>query len=270
MTAPVPGDGRSGRTSRRWVRAVAAVVAVVILAVVVVAVVQVAREASRTVPRFPSLVEHPDPRWHGTVAYFARDGCVHLIAASGTGDRPVHCPAPSQDPEQAKRLGKLIGPQLRWRADGRLEITMFRMPMGPKGEWHAGSQQLLDVTTGKIEEVPATELPAAPTEGRDTAVAADGRTATVVAHPDDGRAVLRVEDPDGRSRTVLSAHGPRSYTISSLAWSPDDEWIGADDRRILVVDPAGTATPRVLVTPADTGLGPEYLRYAVTDRTLGG
>lgn len=263
-------DERPRGHPRRWVRVVAAVAAVVLVTVGVLVVVEVAREASRKVPAFPSLVAHPDPQLKGTVAYFAADGCVHVVQASGTGDRSVHCLPQGQDPEEAKRLGKLIGPQLRWRDDGRLEVTMFRMPMGPQGEWGAGYQQLVDVATGAVEDVPVSEAPTTPTNGSDTAVASDGRTATIVSKPDSGHAEVRVRDADGSTRTVLSARGPRFYAISSLEWSPDGRWIAADDGRILVIDPGPTPTTRILVKPADNGFGAENLRFAVTDRAFTG
>jgi hypothetical protein len=266
----VASPHHTGRTIGRvalW--AMAAVLAVVVTAVVLVTV-DIAREAEQKVPTFPSLMADPDPGLRGTVAYFATDGCIHLIDASGSNDRSVHCLPAGQDPKEAAKLGKLTGPQLRWRADGRLEITMFRMPMGPKGEWTAGSQQLLDVTTGAVEDVPTADLPAAPTKGATTATAADGREVTVASQPDDGRSEVRLAYPDGRTRTLLSVHGPRFYGIDTVAWSPDGGWIAADDGRILVIDPAGTAATRILVEPADTGLGPEFLRYALTDRSFTG
>jgi hypothetical protein len=263
-TTDAGGGGLYRPARRRLWRYVAGAVAVAVAAVVVAVVVAAVREARRTVPQFPSLVERPDPRLHGTVAYLARDGCIHLIAASGTGDRSVHCLPKGQDPETAKRLGKLIGPQLVWRSDGRLEITMFRMPMGPKGTWRAGSQQLLDVRTGTVEHVPASALPTEPTKGRDTAVAPDGRTVTVVSEPDAGTAEVRVTPAGGSPRSVLSVQGPRFYRLASVAWGPDAGWIAADDLRILVIVPGPTPTTRVLVTPADTGFGPEFRRYAVT------
>ena len=126
--------------------ALVAVVAVVVVAGVVATV----REATRKVPSFPSLTEHPDPSLHGTVAYYAKDGCVHIVAASGAADKLVPCLPRGQDVKQAEKLGKLIGPQLVWLPDGRLEVTMFRMtgPPGPGETWHKGWQKRVDVATG--------------------------------------------------------------------------------------------------------------------------
>ena len=59
----------------------------------------------------------------------------------------------------AKQLGKEQGPQLVWRDDGRLEITMFRMTDPPGPSFEPGWQKVVDVRTGEVEDVPAADVP---------------------------------------------------------------------------------------------------------------
>ena len=271
VTPEASGAGRRRRGRRhRWVVYVAATVGVLVLALTVAVVLEVAQEASRKVPEFPSLVAHPDTRLHGTVAYVASDGCIHVIAASGTGDRSVHCLDRAQDPEEAKRLGKLIGPQLLWLDDGRLEITMFRMPMGPDDVWHPGSQQVLDVTTGAVEDVPTADLPAAPTKrvGRPRSRRTGARPRSWPSPPTARGGAAR-----GSGRPVAHpAVGARSARLHDLVGRVVAR--RRMDRGGRLPDPRRRSgregDHRVLVQPADTGLGPEYLRYTVTDRTFAG
>jgi len=68
----------------------------------------------------------------------------------------------------------------------------------------------------------------------------------------------------------LSAQGPGEYTYGPDAafWSPDWQWVAADDGRILVITPQNAVT-RVLVTPVDTGFsGAGFARFAVTAQDL--
>ena len=166
MAVPVDDDAleSAGASPRRRWRARRAlwVLVVAVAVVVVVGAVVIVRESTRKVPSFPSLTEHPDPSLHGTVAYYAEDGCVHIVSASGAADKSALCLPRGQDVKQAERLGKLIGPQLVWLPDGRLEVTMFRMtgPPGPGETWHKGWQKRVHVATGAVEEVPFAEVPA--------------------------------------------------------------------------------------------------------------
>ena len=126
--------------------AVAVVVAVVLVAV------QLFQVATWQRPDFPSLAGNPDPSLHGTVAYFSDStNCVRIVAAAGRPSKEVYC-LPEQDVKTAEKLGKEQGPQLVWRKDGRLEITMFRMTDPPGPSFEPGWQKVVDVRTGEVEE----------------------------------------------------------------------------------------------------------------------
>lgn len=250
--AGMPPRRRAQRV-RRVLWWLVAVVAVVLVAGVVVIV----REATRKVPSFPSLTEHPDPSLHGTVAYYAQDGCVHIVAASGAADRGVLCLPRGQNVKQAEKLGKLIGPQLVWLSDGRLEVTMFRMtgPPGPDETWHKGWQKRVDVATGAVEEVPFAQVPSKSNLGtRPTVSPADERI--TFSSQQGGEVKIVLTDKNGTARTLMSAHGPENaYGLSAAFWAPNWQWVAADDRRILVVTTGVPATTRVLVEPSDSGFG---------------
>lgn len=120
-----PLDTATRGPSRRR-RAVLVATACVVALLVVVGFLAV-REFGRPLPAFPSLAQTPDASLHGTVAYFAEGSrCVRIVAAAGQPAKDLLC-VPEPDMARAVELGtKEDGPQLVWRADGRLEVTMFR------------------------------------------------------------------------------------------------------------------------------------------------
>lgn len=254
---------------RRVGRIVAAGLAVVMVVVVVFAVLA-ARELGREVPEFESLTRRPDPSLHGTVAYFAGSGCVRVVAAAGRPQKDVLCLPSGQDVAEAEKLGKEIGPQLVWLPDGRLQVTMFRMPDLRRPSFARDWQKIVDVRTGEVENVPAAEVPSAPDLTTRATVDPSGERITTSTDPQSGRIKIVLTDAHGRSRTLLSARGPGNYTYSLRAafWSPDWRWIAADDGRILVVTPGEPAVTRVLADDrGDWGFGgddPRLSAFAVT------
>jgi hypothetical protein len=209
---------------------------------------------SKPMPEFPSLADAPDPSLHGTVAYFAHDktgqevGCVRLVAASGAASKDVLC-LTGADFE--------TGPQLAFLPDGRLQVTMFRWPTGQP--LTAGWQKIVDVRTGAVEDVPADQVPSAPSPAGPT-VTPSGET--VVATAEGGRAEIVVTDAAGSPRSLLSADVGPEYSIRAI-FAPNGEWVLAYDGRLLVVTVDNPAVTRVLVEEAG-GLG----GYAGTDVPL--
>ncbi|MGZ4604048.1 MAG: hypothetical protein ACXV0U_10690 [Kineosporiaceae bacterium] len=257
----MPPPPRRSRSSRR----VLVGVLVVVVAVAVVTVVAVVLgHGTRAVPVFPSLAENPDPTLHGTVAYLGDGNCIRIIAAGGGPSKQVLC-LPAQDPSTAKALGKEQGPQLVWRSDGRLEVTMFRMTDPPGPNFRAGWQKIVDVRTGQVEDVPAAEVPSTADRTTQPSTSPSGQRINWTSDAQNGRIEVVLHE-NGQSRTLLSAQGPGEYTYGLMAafWSPDWKWVVADDGRILVITP-GNAVTRVLVQPADSGFGGDGLaRFAVT------
>ena len=161
------------RRSRVIVGLVITVVAAVVVAIgfVIVSVV-IDRSWQRT--EFESLAEHPDSSLQGTIAYLADDSqCVRIAAAAGQPAKDVLC-LESQDVAKATKLGKLIGPQLVWLPDGRLEVTMFRMTDPPGPTFRAGWQKIVDVRTGVVEDVPAADVPSVANLGTHPTVSPSG------------------------------------------------------------------------------------------------
>jgi hypothetical protein len=181
------------------------------------------------VPEFPSLVDKPDPALQGTVAYLAdASGCVRVVAVAGRPSRDVLC-LPAQDPEQAKRLGKLVGPQLVWRSDGRLEVTMFRLTDPPGPSLGAGWQKIVDVRTGSVEDVPAADVPSRPNLGTEPTVSPDGRRVTHTS--DDGRITVVLHDATGsRTRCPPASRSPTAagFHLDERARSSNDAPTGSD------------------------------------------
>lgn len=248
----------------RWL--LLATVTVVVAVLVVVAFV-VGHGFQGGDPQFPSLAANPDPSLHGTVAYLDDStGCVRIRSVSGRPARNVYC-LPAQDPAVAKEKGKLVGPQLRWRPDGRLEVTMFRMPVKPGPGYHAGWQKLVDVRTGKVQDVPAADVPATPAVNAHPAVNAAGERISWTS--EDGKVEVLLHR-GATTRTLLSAHGPfETYRLGAAFWGPEGRWVLADDGRILVITTGAHPVTRVLTEEsASVAFESQYSRFAVTGADL--
>lgn len=260
--APPP---RPPRRRRRWtwlVVGVAVGVFAVVAFVVGVGAGLFHPNEGRALPTFPSLAEQPDASLHGTVAYYANStGCIRLVAAAGQPSKDLWC-LPSEGPSTWVRVGKPVGPQLVWRSDGRLEVTMFRMkPSSPGVKGYpglkAGWQKIIDVRTGNVENVPAAQVPSAPNTTTQPTVNPNGDRVSYTFDAASGRATVTLTDSTG-TRTLLSAHGPGEYTygFGPVFWAPNGQWIAAsDDGRILVITPANPSVTRVLVTDSGGGAG---------------
>jgi hypothetical protein len=214
-------------------------------------------DQNRSVPSFPSLAEQPDSTLHGTVAYYANDtGCIRLVAAAGQPSKTLWC-LPHEDAAKMPTVGKPAGPQLVWRPNGRLEVTMFRMHPGPPMTLSAGWQKIIDSRTGKVHDVPAAQLPSTPLPATGPTVSPTGQRVGYTLDQGSGRAKVTLTDATG-NRTLLSVHGPGEYTyrFGPVFWAPDWKWIAAsDDGRILVITPGTRSVTRVLVTGSGGGAG---------------
>lgn len=214
-----------------------------------------------SVPSFPSLAAHPDASLHGTVAYYdGATGCLRLAAASGQTSKTLWC-LPKDDPSAWPTLGKPAGPQLVWRSDGRLEVTIFRFMPGPGKDENqmlsAGWQKLIDVRTGKVEAVPAAQVPSTPNTSSESTVAPDGRRLSYRLDAASGRAKVTLTDTTG-TRTLLAVRGPGEYgyRFGPVFWAPNWQWVAAsDDGRILVITTGTPPVTRVLVTGSGGGAG---------------
>jgi len=249
----------------RWAWIVTGVVAVCLAGLALWAYVGTEEYLSgthRPVPSFPSLAEAPDPSLHGTVAYFDNaTRCVRIVAASGAVSDDVYC-LTSDDLAVSEEQGKPAGPQLVWRSDGRLEVTLFRWMPSSDAEspppMTAQWQKLVDVTTGAVEEV--SELPDAPIEPSPVTVNERGEQLDTDFDARTGRGEVILTTPSG-TRTLLRVRGPGGYTygMEPASWTPDGQWIVTSDTgdggRILVITPTDPAVTRVLVSNSGGGAG---------------
>ena len=243
---------------------VAAIVGAVVLAgagLVVAGVFLGRHDRGGPVPSFPSLQQHPDSSVVGTVAYFDdASRCVRIIAASGRTSQQVWC-LPPEGADTWAKVGKPVGPQLVWRPDGRLEVTMFRMRPDPNTKQRPpltrGWQKIIDVRSGGVVSVPDAQVPTTPDSSTQQTVNGRGETIHVEFDASSGKARITVQS-QAKTRTVLSVQGPGGYgyRFGPAFWSPDGSWIAAtDDSRILVIVPKDPAVTRVLVTGTGEGAG---------------
>lgn len=266
----VVADAPPRPPKRRRLRTILFAVLGVAAAVVIVLGVLFVRELSRDVPKFPSLAANPDSSLQGTVAYYSDSTrCVRVVAAAGSPSKDVLCLA-DMDVSMAMKLGKEQGPQLVWLPDNRLEVTMFRMTDPPGPNFNPGWQKIVDVRTGKVEDVPAAQVPSQANRTTHPAVNAAGDRISWTSNAQTGRVKVVLHDKNG-TRTLLSAQGPPNYTygLTAAFWAPDGKWIAADDGRILVITPAEPPVTRVLTDETtQAGFDGELSRFAVTSANL--
>lgn len=227
---------------------------------IVAAVILLANSAThRGVPQYPSLRSQPDPSLSGTVAYVTTGSCIEVVSASGSRAKQVLCLQGAEQQKGGPAATKLIGPQLVWRADGRLEVTMFRMSMSGHGEaptYSAGWQKVIDVRTGAVQQTPTADLPSTwDTSTRPTVGPAGQRLIVTNARDGSGKVSITLTQAGHADRTLLSAHGPGEYTyhLYSAFWSPDRQWIAADDGRILILTLGDPVVTRVLADDLASG-----------------
>lgn len=278
MSAPVVpggterGAGPGDRGSRRWVHVG---IVVIVAATAALMLLVVFHGEVRPVPAFPSLEAHPDPSLQGTVAYTTGESrCVRIVAAAGSPSRDVMCLGQWKPNPAAAAAGfkEMNSPQLVWRPDGRLEITMFLMQVGPypKGQgptYRAEWQKIVDIRTGAVEDVPAAQLPTSPNLTTRPTTTPSGRRITWTSNGETGRVTVTITESTG-SRNLMSAHGPGGYgyALHSAFWSPNWQWIAADDGRILIITPGPPSLTRVLVDGG--GGGGDFPIFAVTAQNL--
>jgi len=213
-------------------------------------------------PSFASLQDDPQPSLRGTIAYVSDEtGCVRLIAASGEASEDVYC-IPDEPMETRQGKGKPIGPHLAWLPDGRLSVTMYRMPATPGPQVLPGWQRIVDVRTGAVEEVPEADVPMSAPVIEHPVVSPSGARVTTTS--EEGRAVITLSE-GGTSRLLLDVAGdPMTYRMVPAYWSPDFTWIAADDGRILIIDPSDPATTWILTEDARNTADARFDRFAIS------
>jgi hypothetical protein len=257
MSGPVSDVGAPARKKRRVGVIVGVAIAVAAAAALVVALLMVVG-VTRQVPQFPSLAEHPDSSLRGTVAYYNEQNpqCVKVVAAAGRPVKTFCLQWPASAPAKNAKEGKPVGPQLAWLPGGRLQVTMFRMtPPAKPGAvpaLHRGWQKIIDVRTGKVEDVPAAEVPSQPNRSTQRMVSPSGQRIRWTSH--DGKIKVMLTGRYG-TRTLLSAQGPGEYTygLNSAFWAPNWQWIAAEDGRILIITTGHPPVTRVLSTESHPG-----------------
>ncbi len=274
-----PPQPQVGAPPRRRRRAIVLVPVAVVAAMLVLGGALLVRDLIETghdLPSFPSLAEDPDPALQGTVAYFeGQSRCVWIVAAAGQPSKEILC-LPPMDMATAAELGaKETDPQLVWRPDGQLEVTVFRATMRKEEPptYSAGWQKIVDVRTGAVQDTPAGDVPSTPNLATRPMVSPTGQRITTSSDPLYGRIKVMLTDANG-TRTLLSAHGPGkySYGLTAAFWAPNWQWIAADDGRILVITPGDAPVTRVLTDRASSGGGfvddGQFSSFAVTDANL--
>ncbi len=228
-----------GRRGPWWIIFSLAGVALVVVAAFLV--VDGSSGVFNKVPTYPSLRSHPDASISGTVAFTAlgeatptgKQSCVEAVAAGGGAPVRLFCVKWGK--------AKTMPPALRWRSDGRLDVTSVDL-----NHW----RKLVDVATGAV-----TDVAWAPPTTTTTAVGPQGQI--VEWHVSSGTLSLTITT-SGAKRTLLSVAVPPEYSLSGPAWGPSGAWFSVVDSasRILVVTTGSRSRVRFLAdgeSPAVTG-----------------
>ena len=257
------------RRSRVIVGLVITVVAAVVVAIgfVIVSVV-IDRSWQRT--EFESLAEHPDSSLQGQSPTWPTNPSACVSPPRPDSPPRMCCAWRARTWRRPRSWARLIGPQLVWLPDGRLEVTMFRMTDPPGPTFRAGWQKIVDVRTGVVEDVPAADVPSEANLGTHPTVSPSGEQVSTTV---DGRQSEVILNDGTRSRTLVSVQlAPQGgYGVEAVFWAPNWQWIAADDGRILIVTPDDPSVTRVLTndsTMNTSGLDPSLARFAVTDDIL--
>ena len=183
-----------------------------------------------------------------------------MIAASGAKSKEVMCMA-ELDSNKAKTDGKPVGWNLTWRADNRLEITEFLM-FGEGGTpiFKPGWQKVVDVVSGAVENVPATQITLLPTPGARTTTSPSGEK--VIFTSDSGSVTVDLVSASGAARELLKAKGnSETYGLNSVSWSPDFKWVAVDDDHLLITTIDDPSTTRTLTPPLQSDYGYDALHW---------
>lgn len=188
----------------------------------------------RHVPSWPTLRESPLGGVPGAIAGIRHDdtgACVVVVSPVGGDERELGCDAASRSYVDL----------VTWTHDGELRAITYEAGGPMTGTF--------DPTTGELRSVVADDLfderqPVIP--GSDGHRDSDG--ARVGASSDDGDAAITVTTADGQSEEILSVRGPRDYSIWQAWWSPDGQWVLAEDseQRLLLVRASGEHEVRVV------------------------
>ena len=239
------------RVSNRWLVVVAATFASLFVVVFIVVAVTYER---REIPEFFELEQYPDPTLKGTLAYLEpKSGCIYVVPLRGGIGKQVDCVKWFDEREMEKQK-KPAGPQIVWRSDGKLEVTMFREDMsqdrtGSLKDLSAGWQRVINLSTGAVTDTTDKEVPSQPNMTTRPTVSPSGDVLTFNSDEKDGHVTITLTDAEGNARTLLDEHGPRNnkYGLNAVFWTPDFRNVIADDGRILLIVPTEPAVTRVLV-----------------------
>ena len=258
-------DTRPRQSSRSWVPWAIAGALLVVLTYVAFGLV-IVTSLFRPDPEFASLALTPDPTLSGTVAYFDDESlCVHAVAAAGQPNKQVYCLEQDQ-PADPMTEGKNVGVDIAWLPDDRLELTLYRMRVskdpGPSTFFPAW-QRIVDVRTGDVEEVPASQV-AGYSPSR-TCLTRSPSGEELVTASDGGHATVTLVSAAGE-RTLLDVRGnPETYRIDQACWAPNYQWAYTSDTQFLVITTGDEPVTRALTPPMTTFYGYDALSwYAVT------
>jgi len=227
------GDAAQPHRRLRVAIPLAAVIAVVVA-------VAVAVWGLGTLPQFPPVREAPQAPT-GTLAYqtpAGGDRCVTVAPVAGGATTTLTC-------------GDFL--LHRWTDDGHVEVAteVAAADTGTVGDRDVEFLRITtyDPATGRQSEPP---VEADWQSWDEFAPFPETRRAEIGDRLGGVRVVA--EGSDGVERTVVDLSVPDGYSLWAVAWSPDEEWLYAEDsaQRILLIDPSGLNEIWVITAPGES------------------
>lgn len=196
----------------------------------------------REPPSYPVLsASSTDDRLAGRIAYIREDdqrSCVVVVDLPDGARHDVACS------DGGEWYG---GGEVSWDDEGRLRLVRYE-PTGPM-------LVTVDPETGReLDREPVGGEGKPYPEGPGTI--RPGDEAELTWRSDDGSVRLLLREGD-EERTLLSARGPRDYSLWDAGWSPDGRWafVADSEQRLLLV--AVTSPARTLLL-TDDGHSPAW------------
>lgn len=205
--------------AERRLRPAFAIVGAVAIAIAVVTVILLF--GIRQPPSFPNVADERDERLAGRIAYVQEEdsrSCVVVVDLPQMDRHEVVCGDESD----------WYGQDVWWSRDGDLEVVLYEQDGPFIATFDPVTGAELDRRVQTVDDGPVYEDVWTTIRPRDGA--------ELTWYSDDGSVEVQLTVGE-RERTLLSARGPRDYSLWDVSWSPDGGWAMVSDSegRLLVV-----------------------------------
>lgn len=216
------------------IRPALAVAAAAVVAIGVVAVILLF--GIRQPPAFTPVEDARDERLAGRIAFVREEdarSCVVVVDLPAATEHEVVCGEESE----------WYGQDIWWTAQDELDVVLYEAGGPFIATFDPDSGRELDRKVQTVDDGPA--------YGDVWSTIRKGDGAELTTSSDDGSVKVTLTTGD-RERTLLSARGPRDYSLWDVSWSPDGGWaiVSDSEGRLLLVSATSPLTTLLLADDA--------------------